>query len=408
MRKHLRIRILFVLITGFMSLMSFGQSPTQKKLEAQRQQYLREIKQMEGLLNTDRQKQKSIIDLVENLNYKVSVRQNLIKVTNDQVNYISRQINNNQNKISELRAQLDLLKKDYAQMLVRSYKNKSDQSRIMFLLSSENFKQAYKRFQYLQQYREYQQKQADEIREKTTELQELNLQLLKQKEEKSQLVIENRAAKKQLQLEKKQQEEAMAALNKNMTRYAADIRKKRQEIDRIDAEIDRLIKAAIVESNKKAGNTKSTGRFVLTPEGKKIAADFAANKGNLPWPVSRGVIKSKYGIQPSLTDRTVKHKNYGVIIATDKNEKVKAVFDGVVSKIMIIKRANPVIMIRHGDYLTVYKNLSKVYVKSGDRVSAGQDIGEVFTNKRNNETMLGFGVYRNGETQNPEYWLARN
>jgi septal ring factor EnvC (AmiA/AmiB activator) len=391
-----------------MSLMSYGQTPTQKKHEAQRQQYLREIKQMEGLLNTDRQKQKSIIDLVENLNYKVSVRQKLIKVTNDQVNYISRQINNNQNKISELRAQLDLLKKDYAQMLVRSYKNKSDQSRIMFLLSSENFKQAYKRFQYLQQYREYQQKQADEIREKTTELQELNLQLLKQKEEKSQLVIENRAAKKQLQLEKKQQEEAMAALNKNMTRYAADIRKKRQEIDRIDAEIDRLIKAAIVESNKKAGNTKSTGRFVLTPEGKKIAADFAANKGNLPWPVSRGVIKSKYGIQPSLTDRTVKHKNYGVIIATDKNEKVKAVFDGVVSKIMIIKRANPVIMIRHGDYLTVYKNLSKVYVKSGDRVSAGQDIGEVFTNKRNNETMLGFGVYRNGETQNPEYWLARN
>ena len=200
----------------------------------------------------------------------------------------------------------------------------------------------------------------------------------------------------------------MAALNKNMTRYAADIRKKRQEIDRIDAEIDRLIKAAIAESNKKAGNTKSTGRFVLTPEGRRIAANFEANKGNLPWPVSRGVIKSKYGIQPSLTDRTVKHKNYGVIIATDKNEKVKAVFDGVVSKIMIIKRANPVIMIRHGDYLTVYKNLSKVFVKSGDRVSAGQDIGEVFTNKRNNETMLGFGVYKNGETQNPEYWLARN
>jgi septal ring factor EnvC (AmiA/AmiB activator) len=260
----------------------------------------------------------------------------------------------------------------------------------------------------MQQYREYQQEQGEQIKIATAELQKRNLELLQQKEEKSKLVEENRQAKRQLQLEKKQQEEAIASLNKNMSRYATDIRKKRQEIDRIDAEIDRLIKAAIAESNKKAGNTKSTGRFVLTPEGKKIAASFAANRGNLMWPVSRGVIKSKYGIQPSLTDRTVKHKNYGVIIATEKNAKVKAVFDGVVSKIMVIKRANPVIMIRHGDYLTVYKNLSKVYVKSGDKITAGQEIGEVFTNKKSNQSMLGFGVYRNGETQNPEYWLAKN
>jgi len=392
----------------FTTVMSFAQSKTQKELEAQRQQYLREIKQIEGLLNTDRKKQKSIISLVENINYKVSVRQNLIKVTNDQVNYLTRQINNNQGRISKLRTQLETLKKDYAQMLVRSYKNRSDQNRIMFLLSSENFKQAYKRFQYMQQYRKYQKEQGTQIKLKTTELQKLNLELIKQKEEKSQLVIENREAKKQLQREKEQQEEAVAALNKNMNRYSSDIRKKRQEIDRIDAEIDRLIKAAIAESNKKAGNIKSTGRFVLTPEGRKIAASFVANKGNLMWPVSRGLIKSKYGIQPSLADKTVKNQNYGIRIATERSAKVKAVFDGVVSRIMIIKRANPVIMIRHGDYVTVYKNLGKVYVKTGDKITAGQAIGEVFTNKKTGESILGFGVYRNDKTQNPEFWLAKN
>lgn len=383
-----------------------AQNRTQKQLEAKRQQYLREIKQMESLLSTDREKQKSIVDLVENINYKVSVRQNLIKVTNDQVNFLTRQINNNQAKISDLRGQLETLKKDYAQMVVRSYKNKSEQSRIMFLLSSDNFKQAYKRFQYMKQYRAYQADQADQIKLKTQELQDLNLELLARKEDKSKLVAQNREAKKQLQLEMSQQEEAMAALKKNMNKYAADIKKRRQEIDRIDAEIDKLIKAAIAESNKKAGNTKSTGKFVLTPEGKRIAASFAANKGNLDWPVEKGVIKSKFGRGRSLSDRSATVNNQGVIIATETKAKVKAVFEGEV-RIQIIKRANPVIIVKHGDYLTVYKNMGKIYVKTGEKIKAGQVIGEVFTNKRSGESYLGFGVYKNTKAQNPESWLAK-
>lgn len=383
-----------------------AQNRTQKQLEAKRQQYLREIKQMESLLSTDREKQKSIVDLVENINYKVSVRQNLIKVTNDQVNFLTRQINNNQAKISDLRGQLETLKKDYAQMVVRSYKNKSEQSRIMFLLSSDNFKQAYKRFQYMKQYRAYQADQADQIKHKTQKLQDLNLELLARKEDKSKLVAQNREAKKQLQLEMSQQEEAMAALKKNMNKYAADIKKRRQEIDRIDAEIDKLIKAAIAESNKKAGNTKSTGKFVLTPEGKRIAASFAANKGNLDWPVEKGVIKSKFGRGRSLSDRSATVNNQGVIIATETKAKVKAVFEGEV-RIQIIKRANPVIIVKHGDYLTVYKNMGKIYVKTGEKIKAGQVIGEVFTNKRSGESYLGFGVYKNTKAQNPESWLAK-
>ena len=387
---------------------AMAQSAAQKKLEEKRQKYLKEIRQIEGLLQTDEKKQQSIISVVENLNYKVSIRQNLIQVTNDQANYLTREINNNQNEISSLRKQLEDLKNDYAQMLVKSYKSKSEQSRVMFLLSSQNFKQAYKRFQYIQQYADYQKEQAEQIKLKTEELQQLNTKLLQQKEEKKLLVAQNRIEKEKLQSEMKQQEEVMATLKRNMSKYASDIKKRRQEIDRIDREIDRLIKAAIAESNKKAGNTTSTGKYVLTPEGKRLAASFKANKGKLGWPVSRGVIRAKYGLQPSLTDPTVKNNNYGIIIATEKNAEVKAVFDGVVSRIMIIKRANPVVMIKHGDYNTVYKNLGKVFVKPGDKISTGQVIGEVFTNSRTQESHLGFGVYKNSSTENPQSWLAPN
>lgn len=384
-----------------------AQVDTQKKLEEKRQKYLKEIRQIEGLLQTDQKKQQSIISVVENLNYKVSIRQNLIQVTNDQANYLTREINNNQNEITSLRNQLEDLKKDYAQMVVKSYKSKSEQSRIMFLLSSQNFKQAYKRFQYIQQYADYQKEQAKEIKLKTEELQELNNKLLKQKEEKSVLVAQNRIEKQKLQAEMKQQEEVMATLKRNMVKYASDIKKKRQEIDRIDKEIDRLIKAAIAVSNKKAGNKSTSGTYLLTPAAKKLASSFAANKGKLGWPVERGVVKTRFGLQPSLTDRTVKENSSGIRIATEKNAQVKAVFDGEISEILVIKRANPAVMIRHGDYLSIYMNLQKIFVKKGDKIRTGQVIGEAFTNKKSGETYLWFRINKNNQKLNPEHWLAK-
>ncbi|MBT8375312.1 MAG: peptidoglycan DD-metalloendopeptidase family protein, partial [Bacteroidia bacterium] len=277
----------------------------------------------------------------------------------------------------------------------------------MFLLSSENFKQAYKRVQYIRQYREYQREQAEEIKAKTQQLQELNIKLTHQKAEKQKLIEENKIAKRQLENELKEREALMATIKADVSKYTLEIKKKQQEADRIDKEIDRLIKEAIAESNKKAGNATSTGKFILTPAAKRLAADFESNKGKLGWPVSRGVIKTKFGTHPSPIDRSVLERSYGIKIATEKNAKVKAVFNGEVSKIMLIKNANPVVMIRHGNYLTVYKNLSKIYVKSGQTIVTGQEIGEVFTNPRTGESMLGFDVYKEDKTQNPENWLAK-
>ena len=406
MRKQAVLFFVFSLILS-LSIAS-AQSQKLKDLETKRARFQKEINQLNTLLRVDKKKERSVVTQVENVNQKISVRRNLIKITNDQANQLTREINTNQKEITSLRTQLTELKDDYAAMIVKSYKSKSKQSKVMFLLSSDNFKQAYKRLQYINQYKAYQKKQAEDIKVKTQDLQTLNITLSKQKEEKKKLVAENKKAKQALELEVKEQERLMTSIRKDLGKYTAQIRKKRQEADRIDREIDRLIKEAIAASNAKAGNKSSTGTFVLTPAAKKLATNFEANKGRLGWPVERGVIKGKFGKTRSLTDNTVEINSSGVKIATTKNANVKAVFKGEVSKIIIVKNANPGIMIRHGNYFTIYYNLSKVYVKTGDEITTGQIIGQVFSSKTSGESLLDFRLFKDNKKLNPQYWLSKN
>ena len=395
---------IFGLVLSCFSL--FAQSDKQKALEAQRQQKLKEIKQINALLFSNKKEEKSVITLIEDINYKVSVRKNLIRITNEQANLLTREINSNQKEITSLRNQLQELKEDYAAMVVKSYKSKSEQSKVMFLLSSDNFSQAYKRLQYIKQYANYQKEQGESIKLKTEELQALNLQLSKQKEDKQKLIVENRTAKRELEKELTQREVLMASIKSDMGKFSAQIKKKQQEVRRLDKEIDRLINEAIAASTKKVSKKTSTGSYVLTPESKRLAANFEANKGKLGWPVSRGIIKSKFGKTRSLTDSSIEVNNSGVKIATERNAKVTAVFNGEVTKIIIVKRGNPGVIIRHGSYYTIYYNLSNIFVKPGQKISTGQEIGEVFSNTSTGETLLDFRIYKNDKKYNPESWLS--
>jgi septal ring factor EnvC (AmiA/AmiB activator) len=403
--KRFYITLFFALLMSCFS--AFSQSDKQKALEAQRQQKLKEIKQINALLFSNKKEEKSVITLIEDISYKVSVRKNLIRITNEQANLLTREINANQKEITALRTQLQELKEDYAAMLVKSYKSKSEQSKVMFLLSSDNFSQAYKRLQYIKQYANYQKEQGEAIKLKTEELQVLNIQLSKQKEDKQKLIEENRTAKRKLEGELKQREVLMASIKSDMGKFSAQIKKKRQEVSRLDKEIDRLIKEAIVASTKEVSKKTSSGKYELTPANKKLASNFEANKGKLGWPVSRGVIKGKFGKTRSLTDSSVEVNNSGVKIATERNAKVKAVFNGEVTKIIIVKRGNPGVIIRHGNYYTIYYNLSNIFVKPGEKIVVGQELGEVFTNKTTGETLLDFRIYKNDKKFNPESWLSR-
>lgn len=399
--------ILFLLGFLISTTTVFAQSDKQKKLEAQRQQVLKEMKQINALLFTKKKEQKSAITLIEDINYKVSVRKNLIRITNEQANLLTREINNNQNEIESLKTQLKELKDDYAAMVVKSYKSKSEQSKVMFLLSSSNFQQAYKRLQYIKQYSNYQKEQGEAIKKKTKELEKLNVELSKQKEDKQKLIEENRIAKRELEGELKERETLMASIKSEMGKFTAQIKKKKQEAARLDKEIDRMIKETIAAANKKTGKTSAKGKFVETPEAKKLSANFESNRGRLGWPVARGVIKGKFGKRRSLTDNSITQNYKSIYIATDANSDVKAVFSGVIAQIHVMKRGNPTILVRHGSYLSVYMNLSEVKVKKGDKIKTGQVIGKVFSNKSSGESLLGFRIYKNDQVLNPEPWLAK-
>ena len=393
----------FLLSTG----LGFSQSDKQKQLESRRQELRREIQKINELRSENKSKAKSELSLIEDFNYKISVLSNLIKVTNQQANLLTREISSNQNKISSLRDELKQLKEDYAAMIVKSYKSKNQQSRIMFLLSSNDFKQAYKRLQYIKQYSDHQKNQGEIIKSKTLELQDTNVSLLKQQEDKKKLIAENRVVQNSLEKERKQHQTVMTSIKKNLSRYASQIKQKQREADKIDREINRIIKAAIAKSNKKAGKTISSKTFALTSEEKVLASNFISNKGKLPWPVEKGFVRLGYGTQRHPIDRSLTIKSNGVRIATEKGAKARAVFDGEVSEILKMKNVNPIVMIRHGNYLTLYRNLSQVYVKKGDKVKTKQVIGEVFTNPSNGETILSFTLSKGTATENPASWIYK-
>ncbi|MBT8303256.1 MAG: peptidoglycan DD-metalloendopeptidase family protein [Bacteroidia bacterium] len=407
MTKHNSI-VAIVLAVFFLAAIpsSFAQVSKKEKLEQRKQEILRELKELNTLLFSDKKKQKTELSAIEDLNYKLSVRKNLIKITNQQANLLTREINTNQNIISELRDELKQLKEDYAAMVVKSYKSKSEQSRVMFLMSSTNFQQAYKRLDYIKQYAKYQKQQGEEIKAKTLKLQEVNTKLLAQKKDKERLIAENRIAKKELEAEVKQHENLMKSIRKNLSKYASQIKTKQREADRIDRQIERLIREAMASSNTRAGRSASSSTFAMTPENIALSKNFTSNKGKLPWPLERGVKRMGYGTQPHPVVKTAKIQSNGIRIETNKGAKVRAVFDGTVLDIMRLKGIPPIVVIQHGNYSTVYKNVSKVFVQKGDKVTTNQEIGEVFTNN-SGKTILSFSVFKDGKTQNPDYWIAK-
>lgn len=406
--QHYFLLVFFLFLFG----PAIAQPYKQKQLEEKRQAILNEIKQINSLLFKAKKEEKSVLTQVEDLHSKIVARQNLIRVTNQQANLLSREINDNLSKIEYLRGELKELKEDYATMIVKSYKSKSAQSRIMFLFSSENFLQAYKRLQYMKQYTKHRKLQGESIKKKTETLQELNKGLIADKKKKKVLISDNKVAKTKLSRELKDQEGLIATLKKDETKYAVQIRKKQKEAAKIDCEIDKLIRDAIAAANKaKAKKTgkkvKSSKTFALSPEAKALAANFTKNKGKLPWPVKKGVVVKRFGNtrHPQLPNVTTYCS--GIEIATNSNAKARAVFNGEVMEIQKIKGANNAIYIQHGNYITVYQNIKNVLVKKGDKVTTKQELGTVYTKSSTGKTILKFLVYQNTTKMNPASWVYK-
>ena len=372
-------------------------------LEAQKKRLQQEIVQINALIKTSAKKRANVLTQVETVQLKMDRQDALIRLTNRQINRLNQEININLRNIEKLRTELTSLKKDYAEMVVSARKNKSTQNRLMFLLSSESFWQAYKRMAYMKQYAAYRKQQGEQIAAKTKALQQYTSDLVAQRKDKKQLIEENRKAQKELDSIRKRQSSLVLELKKRERNYSAQIKKKQKQQEAIDKEIARLIREAIAASNKKAGT--KTGNFVLTPEAKALAASFASNKGRLPWPVEKGIVTQRFGTQRHPVVRTTTIKSNGVSLSVPAGASARSVFEGIVLNIVQFKGSNPIVLIQHGNYITSYKNLSKVYVKKGDRVTAKQAIGQIFTNKDTGKTTLQFSLFENTTPQNPALWL---
>lgn len=372
-------------------------------LEAQKKRLQKEIVQINALLKSSIKKRTNVLTEVETVQLKIDRQDALIRLTNRQINRLNQEINLNLRNIEQLRTELEKLKKDYAEMVVAARKNQSTQNRLMFLLSSESFWQAYKRMAYMKQYAAYRKKQGEQIAEKTKTLQQYTNDLVAQRKDKERLIRENREAQKALDTVRSRQNNLVQQLKRKEKSYAAQIKKKQQQQEAIDREIARLIREAIAASNKKAG--VKTANFVLTPEAKALAASFVANKGRLPWPVEKGIVTQKFGTQRHPVVRTTTIKSNGVTLSVPQGTDARSVFEGNVLNIVQFKGSNPIVLIQHGNYITSYKNLSQLYVKKGDKVAAKQAVGQIFTNKDTGKTVLQFSLFQNTTPQNPALWL---
>ncbi len=395
--------LVFILLISF-SQATIGQ--TRSELEKQRKLLEQQIVMINKNLSQSQSRQQSVLQKVDNINQRISKAEALVRINNQEANMLTREINANAQAIDKLRDELKKLKEDYSQMVVDAYKSKSSQNRIMFLLSSSNFLQAYKRLQYMKQFAAHREQQGIEIQEQAKVLQQLNARLFQQREDKEKLLVQNRNTLEKLKRDREAERELMASIRQKQGQYKRELERNQQKITEIDQLINKLIREAIAEENKKVGGTSSS-RFKMTPEASILGNKFEDNKGKLPWPVEKGFVSRPFGTRQHAVVKTVKTKSDGVRIDTDEGAKARVVFDGEISQIQIVPNSYKIIMIRHGQYLSVYKNIDKLFVKKGDKVKRNQYLGTIGHDPTDGSTTLGFYIFKNNSPQNPADWVYK-
>ena len=403
------------ILCSLFSLISLSMlSQTRKQLESERKKYKSEILKLNNLLFNEEKKEKNALEDLKDINQKIEVRNKLISTINLETSVLSKEIKTNENKLKKLNNALEDLKKDYANMIYKSYKSKSQQSKTMFLLSSQNFYQAYKRLEYMKQYTSFRKKQGEEIVVKAGFVKKLNDSLVYQKQVKDTLILSEENQKKEIESDKNRQEKLISTIKKKENKYKRDLKNKVKEEKRVAARIDKIIKEEIERANRLAlaklkNKPKETKKneFILSPEAKALAAKFDLNKGKLPWPVKEGIIVRKFGVQPHPIFPGITINSTGLHFATSKGSDAKAIFDGEVFNILIGSEGTKNVMIRHGNYITSYNNLESTFVKKGDKIITGQSLGKIFTDKINKKTILVFVLFKNTVKLNPSSWMSR-
>jgi murein hydrolase activator len=385
----------------FFQFFTLGQSLSD--LQQQKQNAAKEIELTTQLLNQVQQQEKASLNRLQLINNNISRRNELISGLNAEIGLYREFIQNNMLVVELLSEDLEKMKAEYAKLIRMAYLRKNHGNELMFLLSAGNFNQAYRRLLYMRRYTSFRNNQAATMKTLQQLLNEKAENLEKLRFTRQQLLTETRNESQKLTQEKNRQNQEIQQLK----RQQQDLRQKLQQQRQIERQLEREIQQMIEEEARK-NREAGVPAYSLTPEQKLVGESFEQNKLRLPWPVERGIITERFGIHRHPVLENVQVRNNGINIATESGSKVRSVFNGEVSRVFGITGGNSAVIIRHGNYLTVYSNLREVTVKKGDKVSARQNIGTVYTDLEDgNKSILKFQIWRENQKLNPEEWISR-
>lgn len=379
-------------------------------LERDKQNIEREIRLINEMLQETKKTAEVSMNQLVMLNTQITRRESLMRAINNEITQINRRITEQNNTIEALTRELEELRESYANMVRYAYLTRSNHQRVAFLFSSGSFNQAFMRLRYLQEYARHRQLQAEKILKTQESLQEEIARLEEQKKEQERLLEEQQNTMQELNLEKTEQNQTITQLRQKEKDLMQRLREQEQARQELQRNIERIIaeeRRRSQEQARAAGRTVTPGTYALTPEEQLLSNNFAGNKGKLPWPVERGVITGTFGEQPHPVLRNIKIVNNGIDIASVPGAKARAVFEGTVSRVITVPGAYYAVIMRHGEYLTVYSNLSHVSVKSGDKVRIRQEIGTIATDSREGKTQMHLEIWRGNDKLNPAEWIAR-
>lgn len=389
----------------FFTFVVFYECNSQSVSELQKRKLnaTKEIELTTQLLKETQKSQNASLEKVKLLNTQITKRNSLIVDIRDEIKMYQEFIDDNIFVTEMLTTDIEKIKNEYAAFIRSAYRNRNSGDKILLLLSAESFNQAYRRLQYLKRYSFHRNTQAEAINAIQEVLKSNSLKLEKQNTQHQRLVSETMKEAKILSGEKETQSKEIQKLQKKQKDLLRKLNEQKRIEQKLEAEIQRIIEEEARKSGSKAGKD-----YTMTPEQKMLGDKFEQNRNSLPWPVERGVITERFGINPHPVLTHVDVKNNGVNITTTSGAKVRAVFNGEVTRIFGITGGNTSVIIRHGNYLTVYSNLKEVSVKKGDKVTTRQNIGTVYTDTDDdNKSVLKFQIWRDNQKLNPEEWISR-
>lgn len=366
---------------------------SKSQLQKEKQQNLEKIKEVEKIIDETSAKKKNTIGELNALNEQIREQEKLVTSIKGEVNLLDGEISENNDIIGTLETDLKKLKKEYASMLFAAQKANNSTTRLTFLFSASSFDQLIMRLRYMKQYSQTRTLQVEQIVKVQEELSGQVKEIRVRREEKNKLLNEQVAATDNLTSMKRKQNSLVRSLEKEEKKLKKDLEETKRAVARLDKLIEDLIKE---EMERALRNNKN--------EAVTLSNSFEENKAKFMWPVSSGFVSQKFGRQNHPVLKGIVQQNNGVNIQTQENEKVKSIFEGEVRRVAFIQGLGSTVIIKHGDYLTVYAGLKEVFVRSGQKVSTNQEIGKVFSNT-DGVSELRFQIFKNTTALDPQGWL---